>query len=277
MSAYVVTAQVKGDFKQLKEQLKQVSKTSKITVDSKGVVKASQETNQLVDAQGRLYTQTVKLDKKTGQLNETLTAQAKRADGLASSFKATLKSAVLFTAAYGALNAVVSNTAEAISSVDKALTEFRKVSELSGGSLDSYSKKLGNMGREVARTRAEMIEASTEFVKSGYSEADSAELARVASLYQNIADEELDAGEAANFIISQMKAFNLTAQDSEHIINAVNEVSNNTAVSSADIATNIGKASAALAVGNNTYEESLALMTGIVEVTRNGAKAARGK
>lgn len=224
MSAYVVTAQVKGDFKQLKEQLKQVSKTSKITVDSKGVVKASQETNQLVDAQGRLYTQTVKLDKKTGQLNETLTAQAKRADGLASSFKATLKSAVLFTAAYGALNAVVSNTVEAISSVDKALTEFRKVSELSGGSLDSYSKKLGNMGREVARTRAEMIEASTEFVKSGYSEADSAELARAASLYQNIADEEIDAGEAANFIISQMKAFNLTAQDSEHIINAVNEV-----------------------------------------------------
>lgn len=69
-----------------------------------------------------------------------------------------------------------------------------------------------------------MIEASTEFVKSGYSEADSAELARAASLYQNIADEELDAGEAANFIISQMKAFNLTAQDSEHIINAVNEV-----------------------------------------------------
>ena len=38
MSAYVITAQVKGDFKQLKEQLKQVSKTSKITVDSKGHV-----------------------------------------------------------------------------------------------------------------------------------------------------------------------------------------------------------------------------------------------
>ena len=164
MSAYVVTAQVKGDFKQLKEQLKQVSKTSKITVDSKGVVKASQETNQLVDAQGRLYTQTVKLDKKTGQLNETLTAQAKRADGLASSFKATLKSAVLFTAAYGALNAVVSNTVEAISGVGKALTEFRKVSELSGGSLDSYSKKLGNMGREVARTRYFCSEGIQQYI-----------------------------------------------------------------------------------------------------------------
>lgn len=92
----------------------------------------------------------------------------------------------------------------------------------------------------------------------------------------NIADEELDAGEAANFIISQMKAFNITADDAIHIIDAVNNVSNNTATSSADLAQNIGKASAALAAGNNTYEDTLALMTGIVEITRSGAKASRG-
>ena len=121
-----------------------------------------------------------------------------------------------------------------------------------------------------------MVDAATEFKKSGFSDDDAATLARVASEYQNVADEQLSAGEAANFIISQMKAFNMTAADAEHIIDAVNEVSNNTAVSSADIATNIGKASAALAVGNNTYEETLALMTGIVEITRSGTKAARG-
>ena len=115
-----------------------------------------------------------------------------------------------------------------------------------------------------------------EFKKSGFSDEDSAQLAKVASLYQNIADEQISAGEASNFIISQMKAFNLTADDSEHIIDAVNNVSNNMAVSSADLATNIGKASAALATGNNTYEETLALMTGITEITRSGTKAARG-
>lgn len=120
-----------------------------------------------------------------------------------------------------------------------------------------------------------MVDAATSFKKAGYSEEESAQLALVASLYQNIADEALTAGESADFIISQMKAFNLTAAESEHIVNAVNEISNNMAISSADLATNIGKASAALAVGNNTYEESLSLMAGIVEITRNGAKAAR--
>lgn len=104
-----------------------------------------------------------------------------------------------------------------------------------------------------------MVDAATSFKKSGYSEQDSADLALVATMYQNIADEAISSGEAADFIISQMKAFNMEASEAEHIINAVNNVSNNMAVSSADIATNIGKASAALAVGNNTYEESLGL------------------
>lgn len=115
-----------------------------------------------------------------------------------------------------------------------------------------------------------------EFKKSGFSEKDSLELGRVASMYQNVADVELSAGDAANFIVSQMKAFNMTAQDSEHIVDAVNQVSNNFAVSSADIATNIGKASAAMATGNVTYEQSVGLMTAMTEITRNGAKSARG-
>lgn len=120
-----------------------------------------------------------------------------------------------------------------------------------------------------------MVEAATSFKKSGYSDEDAATLALIASKYQNIADEALSAGDAADFIISQMKAFNIEAENSEHIIDAVNNVSNNMAVSSADLATNIGKASAALAVGGNTYEEVLALMTGITEITRSGTKAAR--
>ncbi len=61
-------------------------------------------------------------------------------------------------------------------------------------------------------------------MKSGFTEEQSALLARTAVLYQNIADEELDAGQAANFLISQMKAFNIDASDSIGIIDSLNEV-----------------------------------------------------
>lgn len=69
-----------------------------------------------------------------------------------------------------------------------------------------------------------MVESAANFAKSGFNETDAAQLAKVSSMYQNIADEQLSAGEASEFIISQMKAFNITAEDSIHIADAVNEV-----------------------------------------------------
>ena len=120
-----------------------------------------------------------------------------------------------------------------------------------------------------------MVDGATQFKKSGFTEEESKTLALIAAEYQNIADEAISSGEAANFIISQIKAFNIEAENAEHIINAVNAVSNGFAVSSADLATNIGKASAALAVGGNTYEQTLGLLTSITEINRNGSRSAR--
>ena len=164
---------------------------------------------------------------------------------------------------------------EQVAELDSAITEFRKVSDLSGESLDNYVSELGELGKQVARTTSEMVDGATQFKKSGFTEEESKTLALIAAEYQNIADEAISSGEAANFIISQIKAFNIEATNAEHIINAVNAVSNNFAVSSADLATNIGKASAALAVGGNTYEETLGLMTSITEINRNGSRSAR--
>ena len=115
-----------------------------------------------------------------------------------------------------------------------------------------------------------------EFRKSGFGDEDAANLALVATMYQNVADESISAADSAGFIIAQMKAFNIEAENATHIIDAVNEVSNNYAVSSSDLANNLGKVSAALTVGGNSFEETLGMMTAITEITRNASTAARG-
>ena len=121
-----------------------------------------------------------------------------------------------------------------------------------------------------------MVEAATGFRKSGFSDEDAASLALVATMYQNVADESISAADSAGFIIAQMKAFNIEAENATHIIDAVNEISNNYAVSSSDLANNLGKVSSALAVGGNSFEEVLGMMTAITEITRNSSTAARG-
>lgn len=120
-----------------------------------------------------------------------------------------------------------------------------------------------------------MVEAATEFRKNSFNDSDSAILAKVATTFQNVSDEAISASDSASFIIAQMKAFGIEAGNAEHIIDAVNAVSNNYAVSSGQLAKTLGNMSAALSVGNNSFEESLGLLTAGTEVTRNASKVSR--
>ena len=120
-----------------------------------------------------------------------------------------------------------------------------------------------------------MIEAATEFRKNSFNDSDAATLAKVATTFQNVADEAMSASDSASFIIAQMKAFNIDASNAEHIIDAVNSVSNNYAVSSGQLAQNLGNMSAAMATGNNTFDQSLGMLTAMTEITRNAAKGSR--
>lgn len=162
-----------------------------------------------------------------------------------------------------------------VKELDDALTELKKVTDLEGEALERFVDDAYKAGESVAKTGTEMIEAATAFAKAGFKD-EALELGTVAAMYTNIADEAIDAADAADMIIAQMKAFNIEASDSIHIIDAINEVSNNFAVSSADIASNLGKASAVVANAGNSMEQYIGMMTAITEVTRNASKAANG-
>ena len=287
MGAGMYTVRVIGelDSTRIRAELARISKTPlRVNGALGGIgVSAGKATKGVKGLNGQLIQTNKNIKKLNGKnLTSVASASEKSAKGMKSFGAETLgvtKKVIQFGAVTAIIRGVTSGLGDMVKNVyelDGALTEFKKVSDLSGKGLEQYTDQAYKVGKTVARTGTEMIQAATEFKKSGFSEKDSLELGRVASMYQNVADVEISAGEAANFIVSQMKAFNMTAGDAEHIIDAVNEVSNNFAVSSADIATNIGKASAAMATGNVTYEQSVGLMTAMTEITRNGAKSARG-
>ena len=100
----------------------------------------------------------------------------------------------------------------------------------------------------------------------GYSDQESLQLGKVATMFQNIADTAISAGDSASFVNSQMKAFNMTAQDAQHIIDATNEVANNMAVGTNDLAKGLTVAGAGLSVLGNNFEESIALITSGTEI-----------
>lgn len=126
---------------------------------------------------------------------------------------------------------VIGTMVDQVFELDTALTEFKKVSDLSGTALDNYVDKLSDMGDEVARTGSKMIESATQFRKNGFNDEDAAQLGQIAAMYQNVSDEAISAGESASFIISQLVAFGdgmdefvSEAEKAQHVIDAVNEV-----------------------------------------------------
>ena len=226
------------------------------------------------------------LNKNLEKTGKHLKNQAFATDNWAYNWSKAMQSFLTYNTVTQFFNTVSDGIKDMISQVkelDDALTEFKKVSDLSGEALDRYVDKAYEMGKTVAKTGTEMIEAATSFKKSGYGDEMSLELGKVATMYTNIADEAISSADAADFVIAQMKAFKLETADATetlnnayHVIDAVNEVSNNFAVSSSDIAINLGKASAVMANAGNSLEQMIGLMTAGTEITRNGSKVANG-
>ena len=207
MAQYYISAQVKVDTSTIQTQLNAIKdKSIDVKVNTTGTTEA-------VKSVQRIDTSVKKASKGVLSLGGDLTQ----------TFAKVLKFGMI-TSVISTFTAAIVGAVSAVKDFDDALTDFKKVSDLSGDSLDAYTEKLGELGETVARTRTEMVEASTEFKKSGYSDEDSAQLAQVAALYQNVADSQLSAGDASSFVISQMKAFNITADDAITIIDRVNEV-----------------------------------------------------
>ena len=271
-----------------------ITEVTRTTTDTaNNITQVTKRTTEWTDANGRLNRSIETLDRDGNQLAPTLTSVSSDIRDVGENALNTSNDVrtlgTVFSESLGrllatyvldlpirALRTAISETITTVKEFDSALIEFQKVSDLAGQSLNNYVAKLAEMGELTGSTMQAMVEAATQFRKSGFNDEDSAKLASVAEMFRNVADEEISAADSASFIIAQMKAFNIEAENSQHIIDAVNEVSNHFAVSSSDLSNNLGKVSAALAVNGVKYEEVLGMMTAITEVTRNASTASRG-
>lgn len=114
-----------------------------------------------------------------------------------------------------------------------------------------------------------------EFRKNGFNDSDAATLAKTATMFTNVADEAMSAGDSASFIISQMIAFGIETKDAQSIIDKVNETANQFSVSSGDLATALGIVASTSSAMGNSIDQTLGVVTAITEQTRSASKSAR--
>lgn len=175
--------------------------------------KSEQELDNLMN-KARLVQQTAKVNGKTG---DTLLS------GLGKTAKSMLSFASVGSVLYGVSDAfrmMYQNVLE----VDTAMTELKRVTDLSGLQYDNLYSKLTVSAKEYGVQLTDLISATADWSRAGFEADVAAGLAEVTSVYQHIAD--LDYGEASENLLTAYKGFEkqLTQDFNGNAVEAVSYV-----------------------------------------------------
>ena len=155
-----------------------------------------------------------------------------------------------------------------IRELDTAMTEVKKVSDATETQYSSFRDTISSTAKEIATTNKELLNSSADFLRLGYSLDQASDLAKNATLFVNVGD-GVDITEATEDMITAMKAFDIQAEDSIKIVDDYNQIGNQFALSASDIGEAMKRSASALETGNNSFEQSIGLITAMNEIVQN--------
>lgn len=168
---------------------------------------------------------------------------------------------------YDVIN-VVRQGVNTVRELDEAMTEVHKVSNATETQYASFRDTISSTAKEIATTNKELLNSSADFLRLGYSLEQASDLAKNATLFVNVGD-GVDTTEATEDMITAMKAFDIQAKDSIKIVDDYNQIGNQFALSASDIGEAMKRSASALETGNNSFEQSIGLITAMNEIVQN--------
>lgn len=184
-------------------------------------------------------------------------------------------------ASYGQIYLVLNQVKNAIAvhkEIDKALTETRKVANLTKEEMVAYQGESLETANSLGLLQTELIDATTEFVRLGLAFDEAKGFGELASIGAVVGDVS-SAGEVSDFLIATIQGFSeleMEVASAQKVIDAFNAVANNTSINFEALGEGARRFSASMSVAGNTMEESIGLLTAGFDVTRDSAKVANG-
>lgn len=152
------------------------------------------------------------------------------------------------------------NMYTAVVEVDSAMIELTKVSNASSNELKNYFDEAAKSAKDLGASVSDVINATADWSRLGYSLPDSKKLAEIATLYKNVGD-GIDVDTANQSLVSTLQGFKLNAEDAMHIVDSFNEVANRMPIDSAGIGEALQRSASSMYAAGNTLEETIGLVT----------------
>jgi hypothetical protein len=162
MANYLIRVKGSLDDSLIRKQLRAIERRTKLKLNLGGTFGGSGKTNGGSTVVGGTTGDKANKGMQTYMRNVSKAEKANKRFG-ATTLDIT-KKVIQFGATTAVIRGVTSGIGDAVQNVfelDKALTEFKKVSDLSGKGLENYTDQAFKVGRTVAKTGTEMVEAAT--------------------------------------------------------------------------------------------------------------------
>ena len=197
------------------------------------------------------------------QFNTKVKQAGLHTKSLGDKLKDAFKNFASFFSASRVIYEVISKFGEMVQNVknlDAAMVNLRKVTDETDASYDRFLTRATTKAKELGTTVVDLVDATTNFSRLGFSLSEAEELGQLATIYANVGDlSSID--DATNSMISTMKGFGIEAENASAILDKFNEVGNNFAISSGDIGEALQRSASSMAAANNTIDETIALIT----------------
>lgn len=206
---------------------------------------------------------------------------AERSAGrLGKSFKDSLASGISkfkdwIGASYIVMTAIrgIRNMIKAVCDLDTALVDLKKTTTMTSSQLKDFYYSSNDTAKEMGVSTTEIINQASAWSRLGYSSAEAAtKMAKYSSQFSSISP-GMDTDTATDGLVSMMKAFDIGNDNPDEVLDGimskVNIIGNTAATSNAEIVEMMKKSSSAMKEANNSLEETIALETAAVEITRN--------
>lgn len=152
--------------------------------------------------------------------------------------------------------------------VNSSMVELYKVSDASASEIKKYFDEAADSAKEYGSAVSDIINATADWSRLGYSLPDSKKLAEIATLYTNVGD-GIDMNTANEHLISTLQGFQLEAEDALGIIDRFNEAANNFPIDTAGIGEALQRSAASFYAANTDLSKSIALITGTNSVVQD--------
>ena len=159
--------------------------------------------------------------------------------------------------------------ATAIKDVDSSMVELRKVTDETEYAYDKFLTNSAKRAKDLGVTLTDYIDSVTNFARMDVGGFEAAQtVAQSANIMQQVA-EDLSADQASEYLISIMKSFNIEANETISIVDTLNNLSNNFAITTDGLGASLVRSAAAMRAANNTLEETAALTIAANNVLQN--------